>query len=96
MMGGKFVFVLEVSVFDVLSQPVLGKFEVFLGDGDGHPGQGLEEGVVLLLVLLSTAGDTALEELLLFKVKMITVKISVEVQQVNISWVLTKSLHCIK
>ena len=79
MMGGKFVFVLEVSVFDVLSQPVLGKVQVFLGDGDGHPGQGLEEGVMLLLVLLSTAGNSALE-----------------VQQVNISWVLTKSVHCIK
>ena len=96
MMGGKLIFVLEVGVLDVLCQPVLGKVEVVLGDGDGDPGQGLEEGVVLLLVSLGIAGHATLQELLLLKVKMVTVQISVEVQQVDVGRVLAKSLHGIK
>ena len=96
MVGGQFVFVFEVSVLDVLCEPILGEVEVVLGDGEGDPGKGLEEGVVLLLVSLSITGNTALEELLLFKVKMVAVQISVEVQQVDIGWVLTQSLHGIK
>ena len=48
-LGGQLVFVLEVSVLDVLSEPVLGEGDVLQRDRGGHPGQSFEEHVVLSL-----------------------------------------------
>ena len=93
MLGGQFVPVLEISVLDMLGQPVLGKSNILLGYRVGHPCQCLEEDVMLLLVSICITGLAASHELLLFIIKVIPVDISVLVEQINIVRIFSKLLH---
>merc|ERR1719228_155727 len=85
--------VLEISVLDVLRQPVHGKVHVLCGDGVGHPGEGLEENVVLQLVCVGVARLATLHELLLLVVEMVPEHVPVVVQDVNIIRVFLQLLH---
>ena len=93
MVSGQFVLVLEVSVLDMLGQPVLGKVHVLGGDRVGHPGQGLEENIMLLLVVSSAAFLSALHVLLLLVVKVVSEQISVDVQDVDAVGIIGELLH---
>merc|ERR1719228_2600464 len=88
--------VLEISVLDVLGQPVHGPVHVLSGDRVGHPGEGLEENVVLQLVCVGVARLATLHELLLLVVKMVPEDVPVVVQDVNIIGVVLQLLHDVK
>ena len=71
-------------VCNVAFLPVLSKFCILLGNRIGDPGQSLEEDVMLSLVVITLAGFSTCQELLLLIVKVISEHISVEVQHVDV------------
>ena len=96
MLSGKFVFVFKIRILDMLGKPIFCKVKIFFGYWSGDPGECLEEDVVLLLVSVGVTRLTTGHKLLLLIIKMVSEHISVEVEKVNISWILSHLLKTLK
>lgn len=79
MLSGKFVSVFEISILDVLGKPVFSKVKILLGYWCGHPGESLEEDIMLLLVSISITRLTAGQKLFFLIIKMVSKYVSIEV-----------------
>merc|ERR1719431_1590124 len=78
----------EVSVRDVLSQPVLGKYKKFLRDRGRQTSHSCKEGIVFgdMLVLVSIRISAGSHEEFLLMNKMVFIRLETRCQQISIFW----------
>ena len=85
----KLEYVPEVSVGDMLGEPVFGKVDPLLGDGGGQAGHGVEQDVVLvdvLVELLLGVGGRLGEQVSLC-LEMVLVALAARCQNSFVTWV---------
>merc|ERR1719508_471836 len=95
-MGWQLVLVAEVCVLDVLGQPVRGPVDILSRYGSGHPGQGSEENVVLLLMSGCATTFSADFKLTLFIVEVISECVSVDIENVDTVGMLSQILQFVE